>query len=295
MTLSRQQIACVVAFVTLMGGAASFRLLANVIDAVLRKEPVPLRANLSTIPGVLGRWQQVGADEVLSAEIMEELGTDKYLTRTFAMDGDVRGPRLDLHVAFYTGMIDAVPHIPERCNLGSGLEKSLSGKILPIVLARQTWADPLWDQVPEQIRPAVPDQLTRTLMQETVRLPRLGTQSQLEMNISQYWHPKAPDHRFCTGYFFVANGRTTPSASGVKALAFRLSERKAYYCKVQISYFDPQRSVDEMELARVASDFLSEALPEIMRCLPDWNEVLMEQWAADHNGGAQPAPGNDSD
>lgn len=262
-------------------GTGAFHLLAGAIDAVLRKEPVLLRATLSTIPSALGRWRQVGADQILSPEVVEELGTPNYLTRSYIRTGEEDGGRIDFHVAYYTGMIDAVPHIPERCNLGSGLEKAPAGRVLPLSLSHQTWSDPLWSDIPEPIRPSHPDAMTRTLLGETVRLPRPDSGEHIRVNVTQYWHPSAPEQRFCTGYFFVANGRTTPFATGVKSLAFRLSERSAYYCKIQISYFAPQRATDEAELARVASEFLSDALPEIMRCLPDWNQVLLEQWESE--------------
>ena len=51
----------------------------------------------------------------MDAAMVESLGTDKYLTRSYALDGDPAKGTMLLHLAYYTGMIDTVPHIPERC------------------------------------------------------------------------------------------------------------------------------------------------------------------------------------
>ena len=43
--------------------------------------------------------------------MVEELGTNLYLSR----DYERRDDRVNVHVAYYTGLIDDVPHVPERC------------------------------------------------------------------------------------------------------------------------------------------------------------------------------------
>jgi hypothetical protein len=84
------------------------------------------------------------------------------------------------------------------------------------------------------------------------------------------------------GYFFVANGGHTDSALGVRRLAFRLTDRYAYYLKVQVGSGSVQSAE---ELAEVSSSLLHELLPEIMRCVPDWSAVEAGTWPPRRGGG----------
>ena len=79
-------------------------------------------------------------------------------------------------------------------------------------------------------------------------------------------------HRAHAGYLFLANGRSTPSPDGVRLLAFKLSERRAYYCKVQFTMGGSADFDDTAWLSEIG-DFMDEFLPELMRCLPDWSVV----------------------
>jgi hypothetical protein len=113
--------AFVALLVTLAAGGLGLRAAMKSLDVYLRKEPVPLRADFGSIPATLGRWQKFGEDQQMDAAMVESLGTDKYLTRSYALDGDPAKGVLMVHLAYYTGMIDTVPHIPERCWGAGGL------------------------------------------------------------------------------------------------------------------------------------------------------------------------------
>jgi len=76
--------------------------------------------------------------------------------------------------------------------------------------------------------------------------------------------------RLYAGYFFIANGGTVSSAEGVRLLAFDLRNDYAYYLKVQVSSGTVK---DGDELGRYGSELISELLPSLMRCVPDWVEV----------------------
>lgn len=54
-------------------------------------------------------------------------------------------------------------------------------------------------------------------------------------------------------------------------MAFRLSEKHAYYCKVQFTYEGTEPTPDKY--LELVSDFLKDFLPELMQRLPDWAEV----------------------
>jgi hypothetical protein len=114
------------------------------------------------------------------------------------------------------------------------------------------------------------------------------------MRIADFVDPKTQAVSII-GHFFIANNRLTPSANNVRELAFRLTDDYAYYVKVQVSVTvgmagdGRERRVAKAEdLARIAGGpggFVSEVLPEVMLCLPDWIELERASRAA-HAAGA---------
>ena len=108
-----------VAYVSLLSilviGAVTIPIAIAQLEIYLRKESVPLRRTLNTIDDDLGPWDRaIGKDgkpkqdSIFGAEMIEGLGTDLYLDR-FLANGDIQ---INVHVAYYTGMIDDVPHVP---------------------------------------------------------------------------------------------------------------------------------------------------------------------------------------
>ena len=55
-------------------------------------------------------------------------------------------------------------------------------------------------------------------------------------------------------------------------LAYKPSDKYAYYCKVQFTISGKQ-SLDEEEFLAIVSEFFNPMLIDVMRCLPDWGEV----------------------
>lgn len=112
-----------------------------------RKRPVALRHDLLEVPRTMGHWQQISDDEPLDADIEHTLGTKTYIFRDyvdtrivgplkieemFAQPNGVRRqmlaniehsmPKAVLHlgVTYYTGMVDTVAHVPDRCYIADG-------------------------------------------------------------------------------------------------------------------------------------------------------------------------------
>ena len=262
------RLAYAVAIGVLVLSALGFRGGVAALDLYLKKESVPLRRALSTVPPQLGRWRQVGTDGVFSAEIIESLGTTQYLDRSYALDGDPSKGVLSLHIAYYTGMIDTVPHVPERCWGAAGMVMTEQPREVALDVDTESWqcsdgpASPSGDPYPLA---AVADPVTRRL--ENVHMP-LGT---YDASVTEFQDRRDPSRRQVGGYFFVANGRTTPSAYVVRTYAFDLSNRYAYYCKVQVSGIFPS-ATSAKDWSERAGDLLTHAMPHIMRCLPDWPE-----------------------
>lgn len=268
----------------LLVAGLGFRAAVYQLDVVLRKQPVELRGPLSTIPssfaapGMEGlepaqEWRQKDKDVPLPQPIVEELGTSIYLNREMIRRGALRNDMVALHVAYYTGLIDAVPHVPERCWVAAG-------GLTPVGTPRDM---PLLIEYPEAVpssaapnratgRPYrlvnVMDAISRRM--EAVHLP-IGD---FAMRVSEYQSESNPAERILGGYCFIANGRITSSAAGVRALAFQPSERHAYFCKIQLAMTFP--ASDEIRwdrFQRLASELVGQMLPHLMRRLPDWPQV----------------------
>jgi Protein of unknown function (DUF3485) len=269
---------------TLVAGGAGMRFAMAALDVYLRKDPVPLRRDLGSVPGTLGRWQKLGDDQVMDAAMVESLGTDKYLTRNYALDGDPSKGVLMLHLAYYTGMIDTVPHIPERCWGAGGLIQL--GQPAVAALKVPALADVPPDAPVNAASGArypmasVTDPVTR--LDERVALPIPGdaglAAGEVAMTVSAFQDRRNTRVEQIGGYFFIANGRSTASTIGVRSLAFDRTDRSAYFCKVQLSARYPVGDVPPSEAFRAqAEDFLASFLPQLMRLLPDWPAVERQQ------------------
>jgi hypothetical protein len=250
--------------------ALGYRALIHAFNVYVQKQPVPLRENLRTIPGQLGAWAQFGDDQQLSAEMVESLGTDIFLTRAYVRNQDPSQGMARVHLAYYTGMIDTVPHVPSRCYEAAGLPQVTQPRAIELPLSQREW------ETDEQVNLASGDHYRYTFRNRPITrdvtkvfLP-VGD---FEFMTTEFMIPDAPNRRMLAGYFFIANGRSTPYASGVKALAFSLRERYAYYCKVEMSMvFDANDESRWAEFASRSADLLDELLPEIMLRLPSWPE-----------------------
>lgn len=261
--------AFVVLCISLLVCGIGFRAAIAYLNITLKKEPVQLREHFASIPRTLGSWKAVGNDVVLSAETVEELGTKIYLDRRYT-HGD-SGEFFDFHLAYYTGMIDAMPHVPDRCMQVHGMEQRAAEPTnIPLNFDASVWpVDPvLRHKVLDVPYPTTMFAHHVTGRPVRVHLP-IGN---YVVRTIEFSDPKNPTSRVWAGYFFIANGRTTPVPWGVKQLAFEPREKHAYYCKVQfVMYGDENLELEAFVDA--VSDFTFHLLPRLMQCLPDWAEV----------------------
>jgi hypothetical protein len=259
----------VAAIAVLVLGAIGFRMLVAELNIHLMKERAELRRPLDTIPTKLGRWERVGSDSVFSDTLIEELGTRSYLDRAYAVEGDPSKGYVHVHIAYYTGTIDAVPHIPERCWAVSGLELTRNSQGVEIDVDRSGWR-PYEGSVAVD-KPyfvaEVRDPITADI--EWVTMP-LG---EIAATTIEFQDPKKPEDRQVGGYFFIANGRAVSSSYGVRQAAFNLRDKYAYYCKIQLTkrgkVDKPDGSLLEPFKAD-AAEILEALIPHVMRSLPDW-------------------------
>ena len=160
-----------------------------------------------------------------------------------------------------------------RCLVGGGWSIAGATRVLPLNLDQEAT---VWQvaRVPEE-----------TGNMWTARLPSTGSRvhlprdaDKIAMRVNPYTHPKQKEKLYA-GYFFIANGGHCDRAEDVRLLAFRLTDSYAYYLKVQVS---SQTVQSEEEFARMSGSLVGELLPDIMRCVPDWVEVLRGEYPDDN-------------
>lgn len=121
-----------------------------------KKQAVPIARPLKEIPERLGPWVQVTKDEPLEADLEQALGTHQYIFRWYADSRKIPQEQLDefanrssqvqqgmvaemsaaqpaafvqLAVTYYTGLVDTVAHIPDRCYVADGYVPSEYEKV----------------------------------------------------------------------------------------------------------------------------------------------------------------------
>lgn len=274
----------IVSIALLSVSAMAFGIGLKAAGVYLRKLPIypadsrPVRK----IPTESASWKAVGADRREKQEVEEVLGTENYVSRPYARKTDKGvdlSTMLDVHVAYYTGQIDTVPHVPDRCFVGAGMNLVRADVVLPLVLSRQGWVED--SSVPSTMKGEIFTGLTSNNSSwsdangQRVRLPR--DMDKAKLRISEYRDKS--ERRIFAGYFFLANGTAVSSAEEVRLKSFDLRADYAYYCKVQFTSTQVQ---SPEELARLAGDFLNEFMPEIARCVPDWVEVDSGRYPEDN-------------
>lgn len=265
--------------------AASFGFALSALKITLRKFPIEAEHGIRTseVSAKTASWARARdkkgvemSDRRENAEIEKTLGTTNYLTRLYVernpKDKD-RPIALDLHLAYYTGMIDTVPHVPDRCFVGGGMQLGEVVGDVPLNLDRSGWR--VAKDVPAELgsyyevfvrgEPPFGGEYVRLCRKpEEVRL---RTMKFLSGGEGLY-----------AGYFFIANGGHTPSPDGVRGLAFDMASTYAYYLKVQVTS-SSCRTSDEFVAA--CSSLIGELLGDIMRTTPDWVRVLRDEWPRD--------------
>lgn len=293
MSFSRlKQPAFLVSLALLLGSAATLSATIKAFKVYTRKEPIEVALKCSSVPKETPTWAQVGQDHLETAEVLDTLGTQNYLTRLYVSKPDAKiseggAKSIQLHLAYYTGMVDTVPHVPDRCFVGAGIPLAGGPFDVPVKLDRSQWLEDLAassDTEKETGEKGVKIYTVRLGPNSKspgnrVRLPR-GIEN-LQMRVFQFKEP-GKDQMLHAGYFFIANGGLTNTAQNVRLLAFDLKSYYAFYQKVQVS--SPNVKSPE-ELAELAARLFDELLPDIMLTVPDWTEVIRGNYPADNPRG----------
>ena len=277
--------AVILAFVVLVAAAISLKGAIAAYGFHLTKKPIyPAdgRTLISSLPTETPNWKRFGSDRIESAEVVEELGTENYINRTFVMkDPGTPGRPIvaDLHAAYYTGMIDTVPHVPDRCLIGNGWQMSSTmetGRVQldPDAMSIDTTipeGSPVdTGQLGHIYTMRIPNGPWSDAPGRRVRLPRdVGPDAPIGIRYNQF-SPPGSDQQLFAGYFFIANGGTVSNPNSVRTLAFDLRNDYAFYMKVQVTTVSAQTQEEYFEIVQ---SLLNDLMPELMRCVPDWVEV----------------------
>lgn len=289
---NKAMIATWVAFGVLACAAIAFGAAVNKYKLMLNKEAIqaPQNRQFIALPSETPNWLQVGQDRRESPEVEETLGTKNYVSRVYVPKGPegkpVEGEKnvVEFHAAYYTGMIDTVPHVSDRCFIGAGMTLASSAKDVPVPIDMERWR-----KVETDVPKVLEDRLFRARMPNWSDRP--GSEifttfdpSKLVLHSFKFIDPKGRE--VYSGYFFIANGGVVSRAEDVRLLAFDLRNKYAYYAKLQ---FTSTTVKSQEELGEVAGSILSDLLPDVMLCVPPWQDVERGTYppAANRSQGAQ--------
>jgi hypothetical protein len=213
--------AFIVAAVVLTLAALGLNASVSYLRLSFKKLPVPLRQSLKDIPGDLGPWRQVSRDQPLESDIQQALGTEQYIFRVYVDQRVVGSETIDklrtvdgqdyaremarvqsihpegvvhLGVTYYTGLVDTVAHIPDRCYVADGYEP-------------RDYQVEHWEIASQPVQ---------------VRFINFEDQVGYGKQVRS------------VAYFFQVNGRYTDDPLAVRIALQNLRERYGYYAKVEV-------------------------------------------------------------
>jgi len=271
-----------IVFLVLLTGAVGLNGATTAFKLFFRKEALPLRAKegLAALPEHLGKWVCVPEVHTMDADTAHELGTDMYVFRDYvdtgALSGDgkpVATPEevlalksltpaerahelnkiraknnnavLSLAITYYTGKVDTVPHVPDRCYVADGFQPS----------AYRTYKWNLGKYAGGADR-SVPVRFI-DFEDQTAR----GAQNR------------------CVTYFFHANGKYEEDPNQVRLRLQHLTEKYAYFAKIEVMTLlpprpgalegDPLKEGDRKAASLAMQQSLTTILPEVEKLLPD--------------------------
>jgi hypothetical protein len=263
----------VVAVILLATSAITLNAAVGFLRLHFKKLAVPLAVTSfkEALPPKLGdHWVQISKDQPLDPQVEEVLGTPQYVYRDYAdtrilsndqveqlktatggeyvqlmSQHEQRHPEafIRMGLTYYTGLVDTVAHVPERCYVADGYEVK---EYTDIDRTLGTYAN------------GSPRKLAFRFISFD---DQTGTQ-RVSRNV---------------GYVFHVDGVYDCNSLGVRAKLQNLLEPYGYYAKIELMTEAPlykaQDSGARDDSINAMSDFMTAALPEIEKCLPDWKAI----------------------
>jgi len=250
----------IAAVVVLLVALVGLQALIRQLGLVLIKKPIPLQRNLEELATTFGPYEVVKKHGKLPKAQEEVLGTTDYISwilHDTRLEKDEPGALIRLHIPYYTGQIDSVPHVPDRCFVAGGALPNLKQVMTARLDARHIRANGAGD-------PNAASALTQE--GRWVDLPHTS----VPLTIVRFASDANPELNYAVAYFFVANHDYVATPEGVRIKAFNPFDTHAYWAKVEVM---PYGVSDPEQTRRIVGEFLAYAMPEIMLCLPDWKSL----------------------
>jgi hypothetical protein len=150
------------------------------------------------------------------------------------------GDVIHLGLTYYTGLVDTVAHIPDRCYIADGYEPS-------------AYTVPTWTLGPDANGKTMPLAVRFISFEDSTGNNRISK---------------------CVAYVFHTNGHYESDPLGVRQTLEDLTERYGYYAKIELMTLVPTVNDSDTENAsRAMADFLTASRPQIESCLPDWSQL----------------------
>jgi hypothetical protein len=258
--------------------ALSLAIVVQSLTLRFRKEALPLAARLDDpkagIPSRVGSWVQVSKDEPLDHNTIEVLGTKEFVFRDYVDSRLFTAAQLDeftdkptdkrlqlldalqrehpegvvrLAITYYTGLVDTVPHVPEKCYVADGFQTEGSAPMAATVGAYA-------DGTPRTV------DYSYLHFQDTTGMGRVDRD---------------------VAYLFHVNGRYVSNNIAVRDELADLRKKYGYFAKVELmttgrsglNVSQAERDSSQVKAKAAFNDLLTAVLPEVERCVPDWNEA----------------------
>ena len=255
---SRKTAAFVVVCVVLVLAAVTLNVLVPKLKITFRKQAVEPAEPLKSIKADVGPWAQISVDRAMPPDFEHELGATYYLFRDYVDTRKLKsedakkllaasmedrekmrsaisiepGAVLKFALTYYTGAVDTVPHVPDRCYAADGFAPKEYQVVSWPILPRKNEAN----------------------RKTGVRL--IEFENQLS---SRDIRPRQ------VSYFFQVNGfYEQDPIFGVRKRLQNLLAREAYFGKIELVTDLP----DTTAASGAMIDFLQNAMPEVERVLP---------------------------
>ena len=209
---------------------------------VIKKAPLPLKRALHLLEVTrLGPEYTLHQNQPapLSPEMIDTLGTEEYIQWNLVDQYENReSPTAvaKLFVTYHTGGLTSVPHRPQECMSAAGM--ILLGENVVNVTIKDS-----------QDRPHV---IPLDILEFEV------TQRELQLIPAE-----SGGSRIFVVYFFYTNGKYVTSRTQVRAAISKLTDKYAYYSKIELSFSDDsfRRLANREETEHAAARLLQKIMP----------------------------------
>ncbi len=265
------------AFVAAAALLGVFGVVLNSIPLKWTKIPVPLAVSSlrEGIPLQIGHWTMISTDHAIDPEIEEVLGTSQYVFRDYVDDRKISPADLDqlkniaapnrdallaklqaanptailrVGITYYTGSVDTVAHVPERCYVADGFD----------VTDHQT---------KHMTAGHYADGSPRSLDYSYLSFEDQTGLGQRVQRVSRN-----------VGYVFHCDGEYASTSSEVRWKLQNLFEPYGYYAKIEMMTQGRDTFAGNRDSSPEAmEDFMTDALPALEKCLADWKSLPLHQ------------------